>query len=492
MKNNYVPTIGIEVHAQLNTVSKMFCACSTRFGDAPNTNCCPVCLGLPGSLPFVNRQAVVLGLKAARALKCQIPPSAQFARKNYFYPDLPKGYQISMYQYPIGVDGKLELLSDQGEITEGVGIERVHLEEDTAKLFHEEKLGSLIDFNRSGVPLIEIVSKPDITSARQAVSYLKELRRLLKFLGISNASMEEGSFRCEVNISMKREGDEELGAKVEIKNLNSFRAVERSIEFEISRQTMILQQNGEIRQATLGWDEKEGRTVHQRYKEKAPEYRYFPEPDIPDLILEGSLINDSLFDMEMLPVYRVHALVTRFGVSYSNADLLMSGTGSPENNPYYIADFFEEAVQKHKARGTPTVNLIVGTVFEYLNKTGITLDQTDLTSRKIAEITKMLDSGDLSSTNAKKIVQIVLERGGEVRDIVLNEGLIQVSEDDELVKFIKEIIEENADIAESIRRGKIQAIGALVGIAMKKSNGQVNPKRVNELLTEMLAPKKRD
>jgi aspartyl-tRNA(Asn)/glutamyl-tRNA(Gln) amidotransferase subunit B len=492
MNNSYEPVIGIEVHAQLRTASKMFCACSTSFGDSPNTHTCPVCLALPGSLPMVNRKAVVLGLKAARALKCELRASAQFARKNYFYPDLPKGYQISMYQFPIGVNGKLELLNNHGELTQGIGIERVHLEEDTAKLSHQEGVGSLIDFNRSGVPLLEIVSKPDIAGAAEAVQYLKELRRLLRFLGISNANMEEGSFRCEVNISIRPEGEERLGTKVEIKNLNSFRAVERSIEYEIDRQALILRKKGEIRQATLGWDEREGKTVHQRYKEKAPEYRYFPEPDLPDLHLEGELLNDSLFDMESIPARRVRSLIERFGVSYLNADLLVSGTGAPEENPYYVADFFVETVQRHRAQGTPTVNLMTGTVFEYLNRVGMTLDQTGLTPKKLAEVTKMVDQGDLSSTSAKRVVSIMLEEGGDVRDVVLKEGLVQVSDEDELIRMVKEIIEENQDIAESIRRGKVQAIGALVGLAMKKSKGQANPKRVNELLSEMLTPRKRE
>jgi aspartyl-tRNA(Asn)/glutamyl-tRNA(Gln) amidotransferase subunit B len=492
MSDSYVPTIGMEVHAQLKTLSKMYCACSTVFGGPPNHHTCPICLGLPGSLPRVNRESVVLALQTARALKCEIPPSAQFARKNYFYPDLPKGYQITMYQYPIGVNGKLELLSAQGELVSWIGIERVHLEEDTAKLFHDDKVGSLIDYNRSGLPLLEIVSMPDMTSAVQAVSYLKELRRLLKFLGISNANMEEGSFRCEVNISMHRENDDRRGTKVEIKNLNSFKAVEKSIEYEIVRQTNLLRTKGEIKQATMGWDEKEGKTVQQRLKEKAPEYRYFPEPDLPDLMLEGEILNESLFDLDKIPVHRVRSLIERFGVSYSNADLLMSGIGAPEDNPYFVADFFEETVQRHKAQGTPVVNFMTGTVFEHIKKTGITLDQTDLTPKKLAEITKLVDQGDLSSMNAKRVLSIILEEGGKVRDIVLKEGLIQVSDEDELIRMVKEVIEENAEISESIRRGKVQAIGALVGIALKKSKGQANPKRVNELLSELLTQKRRD
>ena len=489
MNAKYVPVIGMEVHAQIMTESKMFCACSALFGDPPNTHTCPICLGLPGSLPRVNRQAAVLGMKAARALGCDIPPFAQFARKNYFYPDLPKGYQISMYQYPVGKDGTLELLNDSGHLAGGIGIERVHLEEDTAKLFHEEGVGSLIDFNRAGVPLLEIVSKPNLKSASEAVTYLKELRRLLRFFGISNANMEEGSFRCEVNISVKREGDEKLGTKVEVKNLNSFRAVERSIEYEIERQIGLITKGHEIKQETRGWDEKDGKTVHQRYKEKAPEYRYFPEPDLPNLALVGDYCDESCLDMDNIPVRRVKALVERFGVPPVSADLLVSGIGAPSDNPYFIADFFEESVSRHGASGTQAVNLITGTVFEHLKKNETTLDQTDLTAKKLAEITKLVTRDEISSTNAKRIVSIILEEGGTVSEIVKKEGLVQVSDSDELTELVREVLEANAHIVESVRKGKVNAIGALVGEVMKKSKGQANPKRVNEMLYEMLVKK---
>ena len=485
-----MPTIGIEVHAQLMTESKMFCSCSTATGGHPNTHLCPVCLGLPGSLPSVNRKSVVLGLKTARALGCEIPPVAQFARKNYFYPDLPRGYQISMYKFPVGTNGSLQLLNQLDGLTREIGIERVHLEEDTAKLFHEGDSGSFIDFNRAGIPLIEIVSKPDISSATDAVNYLKELRRLLRFLGISDANMEEGSYRCEVNISMHLSDTEAFGTKVEIKNLNSFRAVERSIEFEIQRQTDLLKSKKDVRHATLGWDEKDQKTVHQRYKEKAPEYRYFPEPDLPDLEFTPDVLHDAAFDLADIPVRRVRGLIERFGVPPHAADLLVSGPGSPADNPYFVADFFEQAVQRHGALGTPTANMLTGTVFEYINKTGITLDQTDLTPKKIAEVIKMVSRDELSVTNAKRVISIVLEQGGKVRDIVLSEGLVQVSDEDELVTLVKEVIEENETIVESVRKGKLNAIGALVGEAMKKSDGQANPKRVNEILHDILLKKK--
>jgi len=488
--NDYIATIGIEVHAQLKTASKMFCGCAVSFGELPNVHTCPVCLGLPGSLPVVNKRAVILGYLAARALGCEIPRVAQFARKHYFYPDLPKGYQITMYQFPIGVNGRLEILDEYGELTEGVGIERVHLEEDSAKLFHHEGKGTFVDFNRAGVPLLEIVSLPEIKTASEAVRYLKELRRLLRFLGISDANMEEGSFRCEINVSVRRKDEEKGGGKVEIKNLNSFKAVQKSIEYEIERQAALLKRGEEVRSATVGWDEKEGKTVHQRDKEEAPEYRYFPEPDLPELIFEGDLVNESLFDMEMIPARVVHSLIERFGVSYSAADLLLSGTGSPPDDPYFVASFFEEAVERHRAQSTPAVNLIVGPVFEYLNQSGKTLDQTNLTPKKLAEITKMVERGELSSTNAKRAVLLALEEEGEVREVAAAHGLIQVSEDDELVRMVKEVVEENPQVVESIRRGKVQAIGALVGAVMKKSKGQADPRKVNEILTRMLMPKR--
>ena len=486
----YVPAIGIEVHAQLNTLSKMFCSCSAKYGDPPNTHLCPVCLGLPGSLPRVNRKAVILGLRAVRALGCSIPPVAQFARKNYFYPDLPKGYQITMFQLPLGAEGKLDLIDEDDKQEKGVGIERVHIEEDTGKLNHEGRMGTLIDFNRAGVPLIEIVSKPEIKSGSHAVKYLKELRRLLRFLKISHANMEEGSFRCVVNVSVRPSDREELGTRVEIKNLNSFRAVERSIDFEIKRQTNILKSKGEVKRETRGWDEKEEATVHQRFKEGESEYRYFPEPDLPDLLLEGDILDESTFDLSKIPARKVKDLVNRFGVPPHGADLLMSGTGSPEANPYFVAEFFEEAVGRHGGLGTPAANLMTGVVFEFLKKSGLTLDQTDFTAKKLAQITKMVSRDELSSTSAKMVISLILEQGGEVNDIVMREGYAQVVDDDEISVLVREIIEANEPIVEQIKRGKLNAIGALVGAVMKKSKGDVDPKRVNELLQERILGKK--
>jgi len=486
MSTEYEATIGIEVHAQLNTETKMFCSCSAAYGDPANTHSCPVCLGMPGSLPRVNRHALILGLKTSRALGCTIPPTAQFARKNYFYPDLPKGYQITMYRFPIGLEGKLELLDEHDKLTAGIGIERVHVEEDTGKLNHESRAGTLIDFNRAGVPLVEIVSKPEIKSGSNAVEYLKELRRMLRFLGISNGNMEEGSFRCEVNVSIKPVGQEHLGTKVEIKNLNSFRAVERSIEFEIKRQTDIVKGGGQVARETRGWDEKENATFHQRPKEGDTEYRYFPEPDLPELQLQGDILDESAFDLNNIPVRKVKDLIGRFGVPPSGAHLLMSGTGSPDKNQYFVAEFLEEAIDRHGAMGTPAANFMTGLVFEFLSKTGLTLDQTDFTPKKLAQITKMVSRDELSSTGAKRVIGLILEDGGKVVDIVKREGLAQVVDDDAISILVREIIEENEQIVEQIKRGKVNAIGALVGAVLKRSKGDVDPKRVNELLQERI------
>jgi aspartyl-tRNA(Asn)/glutamyl-tRNA(Gln) amidotransferase subunit B len=486
MSNEYIPTIGIEVHTQLDTESKMFCSCSTTFGDQPNTHLCPVCIGLPGSLPIVNRRALILGLMAARAFKCNIPPVAQFARKHYHYPDLPKGYQITMRHFPIGTEGNLELLDKHDKLRGGIAIERVHLEEDSGKLIHDRKSGSLIDYNRAGIPLLEIVTRPEIHSAEKAVRFLKELRRLLGFLGISDANMEEGSFRCEINVSVHPSDTEELGTRVEIKNLNSFRAVERSIEHEIERQTADLKKGIPVRRATYGWDEKAGVTVLQRYKETSSDYRYIPEPDLPELAIEGEILDESAFDLEDIPVRRVRVLIERFGVSAYGADLLMSGNGAPRDDPYFVADFFQEAIETHGAHSTQAANLMTGLVFEYLNKTGTTLDQTDLTPKKLAQVVKMVGKDELSSTSAKKVIDLILGGGGGVMDIVKREGLSQVTDEDEMTKLVKQIIEENEQIVEQIKKGKVNAIGALVGAAMKKSDGQVNPKLVNEKLQELL------
>jgi aspartyl-tRNA(Asn)/glutamyl-tRNA(Gln) amidotransferase subunit B len=482
----YIPTIGIEVHAQLETKAKMFCPCSTHYGDQPNSHVCPVCMGMPGSLPRVNRQAVILGLIAARAMRCTIPQMAQFSRKHYFYPDLPKGYQITMYQYPIGTDGVFEILNEHDKIDAGIEIERVHLEEDSGKLIHDAQHGSLIDFNRAGIPLLEIVTKPVLKSSRDTVRYLKELKRTLRFLGISDVNMEEGSFRCEVNISVHPSETEEFGTKVEVKNLNSFRAVERSIDYEIKRQIGDLKKGIPVRHETRGWDEKEEKTVHQRYKESAADYRYFPEPDLPDLLIEGEVLDESAFDLEDIPVRRVRALIGRFGVSSHGADLLMSGTGSPEDNPYFIADFFVEAVHTHGAQGTQTANLMIGPIFEYLKKNQKSLNQTELTPKKLAQVVKMVAKDELSSVSARRVIDVILELGGGVMDIVKREGLSEVTDEDELTKLVKQVIEENQQMVEQIRKGKVNAIGALVGITMKKSGGQANPKLVNEKFQELL------
>jgi aspartyl-tRNA(Asn)/glutamyl-tRNA(Gln) amidotransferase subunit B len=327
-------------------------------------------------------------------------------------------------------------------------------------------------------------------SGSTAVRYLKELRRVIRFYGISNANMEEGSFRCEVNISLRPVGTEDFGTKVEIKNLNSFRAVERSIDYEIKRQTEILNKREIVRHETRGWDDKEGVTVHQRFKERAPEYRYFPEPDLPDLHLTDTISEEALIDLEELPVRQVRGLIERFGVPPQSAELLMSGIGAPVEDPYYVGEFFEKCIDRHGGHGTLAVNLITGIIFEHLNKENTTLDQTVLTPKKLAEVTKMVARDEVSSTNAKLIVARILKEGGDVREIVVDEGLVQVSDEDELVTLVREVIEENESIVEEIKRGKINAIGSLVGTAMKKSDGQANPKRVNELLHEILLPKK--
>jgi aspartyl-tRNA(Asn)/glutamyl-tRNA(Gln) amidotransferase subunit B len=428
-------------------------------------------------------------LRTVRALGCEIRPNAQFSRKNYFYPDLPKGYQITMYHLPLGVEGHLQMMNEHDKLTNGVGIERVHLEEDTARLFHQGTAGSLVDFNRAGIPLIEIVTKPVIGSAKQAVAYLKELKRLLKFLDISDAKMEDGNFRCELNISIKPEDSEDLGTKVEIKNLNSFRAVERSIEFEIERQTRLLESGSEVRLETRGWDENTDETVHHRFKERSPEYRYFPEPDLPDLLLEGEIMNESAFDLNNIPVRRVCELIERFGVPPYGAELIMSGSGVPDDNRYYMADLLEEAIERHGALGTQAANLMISTVFEFVNKTGKTLDQTDLTAKKLAEITKMVSKEEISIINAKKALSIILSEGGKVKNVVKREGFVLVTEEDEIVTLVKEVMEANEHIVETIRKGKETAISALVGEAMKKSKGNADPRRVNEILRDLIYKK---
>ncbi len=473
----YEPVIGMEVHAELKTASKMYCRCKALFGDPPNTNVCEVCMGLPGSLPVVNEHAVILGTRAALALHCSFDDKrfAQFARKHYYYPDLPKGYQVTMYQWPVASNGYLEMWSDDVEVK--VGIERVHLEEDTAKLFHEPDLTSSVDYNRAGIPLLEIVSKPEIGTPSEAKLYLKELRDILRRCGISDGNMEEGSFRCEANISLKKAGSATLGVKSEIKNLNSFTSVEKALRYEIERHLAIYDRGEAVRPDTRGWDESKNETFHMRFKERADEYRYFPEPDLPDLYLSNDIVGKAKTGLAMSPFDEKKQLIAKYGLDHRTANLISGREGGME--------LYMGAVESG-ADGRDAANWMTGDFYAFLNEENRGIESTKISGAIFAEFLQLVRDGVVSGPVAKELIREISQTGENPRSIVKSKGLMQVSDDDELLPLIKGIIDANPRIVASFKAGKTRASRAIVGKVMEATGGKANPARVGELVDELL------
>lgn len=471
----YEAVIGMEVHAQLLTESKMFCRCSADYAAAePNTHVCPVCLGMPGVLPVINQKAVEYTIMTALALHCQIPEFSKFDRKNYFYPDLPKGYQISQYDLPLSRDGRLEIEVD-GE-TRRIGIERVHLEEDTAKLVH---LGghSLVDFNRSGVPLMEIVSRPDIRTPEEARQYLTKLRTILRYLGVNSGSMEEGAMRCEANISIRPKGTNELGTKVEVKNLNSFHSVKLALEYEIERQADTLEMGGRIEQVTMGWDEAKGVTVVQRSKEYAHDYRYFPEPDLPPLVLNWEWVKGIRARLPELPDARQNRFTEQYGLSCHDAGVLTAEKT--------VADYFESCVHAYPDAKT-VANWITGELFRLLKTVDVGIEAIKITPDALAELLTLVEKGSISISVAKDVFTEMFETGYPARQIVKEKGLVQISDTEELWRIVEQVIAENPGPVAEYRSGKEAVLRFLVGQVMKATRGKANPHLVNKLLKEML------
>src|SRR5262245_16265756 len=477
--SSFEPVIGLEIHAQLLTNSKIFCGCSTAFGAPPNTHVCPVCLGLPGALPVLNRGAVDHAIRAALALGCTVHDTSIFARKNYFYPDLPKGYQISQYERPLATAGALDWPAADG--TRRVRITRVHLEEDAGKSLHEgfpdSSRKTYVDFNRSGVPLIEIVTEPDLASAADAAEFFTRLREILVWLGVNDGNMEEGSLRCDANVSVRPVGETRLGTKAEVKNLNSFRFLQKALEHEIDRQIAVVSDGARVVQETRLWDAAAGRTVSMRSKEEAHDYRYFPEPDLPPLVVETARLERLRGTMPELPESRRARFVAAYALSpYHAAQVTQSRT---------VADYFEATV----TAGAPpqaASNWITGELARKLKETGAGIATQPVAPERLAELIRAIDGGAISGSVGKDVFEKMFANGRTAGDIIRDEGLTQIDDESQLVALVSEVLAANRDAVAQYRNGKTATFGFLVGQVMKAAGGKANPKRVNEILRKSL------
>jgi aspartyl-tRNA(Asn)/glutamyl-tRNA(Gln) amidotransferase subunit B len=476
----YEIVIGLEVHTQLLTQSKMFCSCSTDYASTPpNTHVCPVCLGMPGVLPVINEKAIEYTVMTALALNCIIPEYTKFDRKNYFYPDLMKGYQISQYDAPIGKGGRLTI--DSNGTKKRINITRVHLEEDTAKLWHREDY-SLIDVNRSGVPLMEVVSEPEISSPEEARNYLIRLHNILRYLGVSTANMEEGSFRCDANISIRPVASKEFLPKVEVKNMNSFKAVYQALEYESRRQGKVLEEGGELVQETRGWVEEAGITVIQRTKEYAEDYRYFPEPDLPPLVLDRAWIEEIRARLPELPEARRDRFMTQYGLPLYDANIL---TGSRA-----MADYFENCVKlMDPGKAKMVSNWLLGDFSRLLNATNTGIESVKMSPKHLAEMLGLVDNGTISGPAAKAVFEEMFRSGKGASEIITEKKLGQISDAGEIREVVKQVIANNTGAVADYTSGKQQALTFIIGQVMKTTRGRANPGVVREIIIQELGGK---
>jgi aspartyl-tRNA(Asn)/glutamyl-tRNA(Gln) amidotransferase subunit B len=476
----YEPVIGLEVHVQLLTRTKIFCGCSTRFGDPPNTNVCPVCLGLPGTLPVLNKRAVEMGMRAALALNCTVHDHSRFARKNYFYPDLPKGYQISQYELPLATGGWLEVAV--GGAKKRIGITRLHLEEDAAKNLHEgfsqSATKAYIDYNRCGTPLSEIVSEPDMRTSDEAYAYLTTLRQIMLYTGVSDCNMEEGSLRCDANVSVRLRGSKEFGTKVEVKNLNSFRFLQKALDYEVERHIGVLESGGRLFQETRLWNQAEGHTVSMRSKEKAHDYRYFPEPDLLPVHVSAAWREEVRRSLPEFPEAKRARFVASFGITPYDAEVLTSMQS--------LADYFESVV-KAGAPGKAAANWMQTELLRYLKDAGKEIDASPVSPAALAELVKLVESAQITGAIGKKVFATMFESGRSAAEIVAAEGLGERVSAAAIEQAAREVIAKNPDNVAKFKSGNEGVFKFFVGQVMKATRGQANPQTVNDILRKLLS-----
>jgi aspartyl-tRNA(Asn)/glutamyl-tRNA(Gln) amidotransferase subunit B len=480
MTSKYETVIGLEVHVQLTTASKIFCGCSTAFGSAPNSQTCPVCLGLPGALPVLNRKAVEYAILTGLATNCTIAERSVFARKNYFYPDLPKGYQISQYELPICEHGRLEIETEEGG-AKSVGITRIHMEEDAGKLLHgdtpDTAAVSFVDLNRACTPLLEIVSEPDMRSSDEAIAYLKKLHQIVVYLGVCDGNLEEGSFRCDANVSIRPWGQKEFGTRAELKNINSFRFIKQAIDYEVERQAEILDEGGRVIQETRLFDAATGMTRSMRGKEEAHDYRYFPDPDLVPLVVSREWVEEVRRTLPELPGAKVERFIREYGIPRYDAEVLSAERA--------LADYYDECVRLH-GNGKACSNWVMGEVTRALNETGLAIAEAPVTPAMLAGMLKRIDDNTISGKIAKTVFDEMWKSGKDADGVIAEKGLKQVTDTGAIEEIIDEVMAANPAQVEEYRGGKEKVFGFFVGQVMKASRGKANPAAVNELLKKKL------
>ena len=475
-RDDYEVIIGLEVHSELSTKTKIFCSCPTKFGAAPNTQTCPICMGMPGTLPVLNEKVVEYAVKAGLATNCEISRNSKNDRKNYFYPDLPKAYQISQYDQPLCEHGYVEIDTKEGK--KKIRLTRIHIEEDAGKLNHDEFAGgSLVDLNRAGVPLIEIVSEPDLRSAEEVEEYLKKLKSILEYIEVSDCKMQEGSYRADVNVSVRKKGDSKLGTRTEMKNMNSFRSITRAIEYEVDRQIDVIEEGGEVEQETLRWDDVSGKTFPMRDKEDAQDYRYFPDPDLVAIKLSEEYIENIRKSLPELPESRKERYLKEYQLSEKDANIITASK--------YLSDLFEGAI---KVCNNPKAvnNWIISDISRILNETEMEPIEIPFDSNQLGKLVILIDKGTISSSIGKKVLEELFENPRDPEEIIKEKGWIQISDEGAIKEVVLKVLEANPQSIADYKAGKDKALGFLVGQAMKETKGKANPKMLNQMFLEEL------